>query len=1525
MPATATGATVSGSIAQGTQTISFSSLSNVSLSASPLTLAATASSGLAVAFTSVTTAVCTVAGSSVTLLATGSCTVNADQPGNADVAAAAQVQRSFTVTPASLSVTPGAVSGASVGGSYSQANPASGGTAPYSYTLASGALPAGTTLGASTGTVTGVPTSAGAFSYAIQASDSQGVPATATGATVSGSIAQGTQTISLSPLSNASLSASPLTLAATASSGLAVVFSSATTGVCTVAGSSVTLLTPGTCTINADQPGNADVAAAPQVQRSFTVTPASLSVTPGAVSGASVGGSYSQANPAAGGTAPYSYTLASGALPAGATLGASTGTVTGVPTSAGAFSYAIQVSDSQGVPATATGATVSGSIAQGTQTISFSPLSNASLSASPPTLAATASSGLAVAFSSATSAVCTVAGISVTLLTTGTCTINADQPGNADVAAAPQVQRSFTVTPASLSVTPGAVSGASVGGSYSQANPASGGTAPYSYALAAGSLPTGTTLGASTGSVTGVPTSAGAFSYTIQASDSQGVPATATGATVSGSIARGTQTISFSPLSNASLSASPLTLAATASSGLAVAFTSATSAVCTVAGSSVTLLTTGTCTINADQPGNADVAAAAQVQRSFTVTPASLSVTPGGVSGASVGGSYSQANPASGGTAPYSYTLASGALPAGTTLGASTGTVTGVPTSAGAFSYVIQASDSQGVPATATGATVSGSIAQGTQTISFSPLSNTSLSASPLTLAATASSGLAVAFSSATTSVCTVAGSSVTLLATGACTINADQPGNADVAAAPQVQRSFTVSASAPIVADRSGVTIGYDSTGTPIDLATSVSGAFTSLAIASAPSHGTATLSGTVITYAPTVGYFGPDSFTVTATGPGGTSPAATVQLTIATPAPPITTPLAQSVPVTKTVDAQGAAINLSNLVAGVFSTIEISQAPQNGTIVLTASSAASSGLSVVAAASLQFVATPIIAVYTPRLGYVGTDTFQFVAVGPGGRSAPATVSLTVIGTRPTARPKKAAVGDGQTELVDLTSDATEGPFTGAALVSVSPAESATTAVIEAGPVGTRTYQLSVTAKPRFGGTIAIGYTLTNASGTSEPAIVTVTVTARPDPSADPTVRAISDAQSETTRRFAQAQIGNFMRRTEQLHRPSSGRSDPLGFRFNSREGRRRTFDNRFDAGELDVLDRFSGGNASRSDEGDGFSAFGDQGGENWGNGNWGNGSIAGGGRAGLRNGAQGIGPDSVRSNAAPAFGAVAEGSDGRPVGGLALWTGGALDIGTRDATTRRSKITATTAGLSGGVDMRIGDAVTLGVGGGYGTDLSEINGTAGRVRADTRAIAAYGSALPMQGVFVDGVFGYGALNFSTRRVVGNGFATGERDGSMWFGALSAGVDRDSGALLWSVYGNLQWLDATLARYVEAGAGRLNLRFDERQVSSLSSVLGGRIGIVQKLSFGSVAPQIRGEWQHEFNGSSVQQLDYADILDPSQYGISTIGWRRDVFTLSLGSRWALPSDWGFDLELGLRGAAGETSGRLRGQITKKF
>jgi hypothetical protein len=84
-------------------------------------------------------------------------------------------------------------------------------------------------------------------------------------------------------------------------------------------------------------------------------------------------------------------------------------------------------------------------VAQKAQTITFNALPNRVVTSAPFTLSATASSGLTVSFSSLTPPVCTVGGMLVTLVTTGTCTVGADQAGNANFAPAPQVTRSFTV------------------------------------------------------------------------------------------------------------------------------------------------------------------------------------------------------------------------------------------------------------------------------------------------------------------------------------------------------------------------------------------------------------------------------------------------------------------------------------------------------------------------------------------------------------------------------------------------------------------------------------------------------------------------------------------------------------------------------------------------------------------------------------------------------------------------------------------------------------------------------------------------------------------------------------------------------------------------------------------------------------------------------------------------------------------------------------------------------------------------
>jgi uncharacterized repeat protein (TIGR03803 family) len=249
----------------------------------------------------------------------------------------------------------------------------------------------------------------------------------------------------------------------------------------------------------------------------------------------------------------------------------------------------------------------------------------------------------------------------------------------------------FEVSPStSVILNPTTLPAATVGASYSQTITASGGTAPYTYAVTAGSLPTGLSL-SSAGVLSGTPTAAGSASFTVTATDSDGntgsQPYTLTvGLALSPTtLPAATVGASYSQTITASGGTAPYTFAVSGGAlpaGLSLSSAGVLSGTPTAGGSSSFTVTA--------TDSNSDTGSQGY---SLTVNPATITVAPKTVPAARVGASYSDTLTASGGTAPYTFAVTSGLLPAGLGLAAS-GVLGGTPTAGGSFSFTVTATDS---------------------------------------------------------------------------------------------------------------------------------------------------------------------------------------------------------------------------------------------------------------------------------------------------------------------------------------------------------------------------------------------------------------------------------------------------------------------------------------------------------------------------------------------------------------------------------------------------------------------------------------------------------------------------------------------------------------------------------------------------------------------------------------------------------------------------------------------------------------
>jgi hypothetical protein len=185
--------------------------------------------------------------------------------------------------------------------------------------------------------------------------------------------------------------------------------------------------------------------------------------------------------------------------------------------------------------------------------------------------------------------------------------------------------------------------------------------------------------------------------------------------------------------------------------------------------------------------------------------------------------------------------------------------------------------------------------------------------------------------------------------------------------------RTFTVTTAAPAAPSvaNTSLTSTYNGSGAVV---LPVSGLYTSIGFpGGSPAHGTLGLTGATVTYYPAAGYYGGDSFTYNATGPGGNSNIATVSVNVVRPPPPTVPNVSVSTP-------WGTPATITPAVSGYYGS-------------LTIASQGTKGAATVNGSSITYMHQP---------GYTGLDSFTYTASGPGGTSAPGTISVNIVAPPP-------------------------------------------------------------------------------------------------------------------------------------------------------------------------------------------------------------------------------------------------------------------------------------------------------------------------------------------------------------------------------------------------------------------------------------------------------------------------------------------------------------------------------------------
>ena len=259
-------------------------------------------------------------------------------------------------------------------------------------------------------------------------------------------------------------------------------------------------------------------------------------------------------------------------------------------------------------------------------------------------------------------------------------------------------------------------------------------------------------------------------------------------------------------------------------------------------------------------------------------------------------------------------------------------------------------------------------------------------------------------------------------------------------------------------------------------------------------------------------------------------------------------------------------------------------------------------------------------------------------------------------------------------------------------------------------------------------------------------------------------------------------------------------------------------------------------------------------------------------------------------------------------------LFLNGILGFGDRTGTDREDGFDFDTRGVTLGLDYRLSPKLVFGGALGYGSMDADLVRTTDP--ADSGALLVEGGNVDVSGTsgtlyllsfgerfYFDIAGGYGKDSYDLRRQVN--YATGpssrevrtavaDPDGTHYGFTLGGGYEKAAGSWSYGPYLRVSSHNVEIDSYVETGdVGSLSLEVDEQEYESLVSILGFDVSNAASRNWGVLIPQLRAEWNHEFENDSLI-IGTRYFFDPfksepgHQLSVQTEEPDRDFFVVSL-------------------------------------